>query len=409
VTVLLGMALIIANLVVLPYFLFLTAVALASMLSRRRADLPEGEPRSRFLVLVPAHDEETGIATTVASCLAADYPQALFNVLVIADNCTDRTASVAAGAGARVVERFDETKKSKGYAIEYLIGQLTASGEFDALDAIVVIDADTTIDADLLRRFDARLRAGQDWIQCYYTVSNPDQSWRTRLMTYAFSLFNGVIPLGLTALGSSAGLRGNGMCFSTRGLRRRPWASYGLSEDMEFTWMLRVGGELIAFEPRCQVYGAMVSTGGKAAAIQRGRWEFGRSEVRRKYLMPLVRSGRIGLADKLLSVLEISIPPMASLLSVFAALAVVDVLAALYILPAASGAGRALLAWAAIMCVAVGLYAVSPFVAMRLPLRYAATLARAPVYIAWKLLVRLAGRPTGWVRTPRETGADAAR
>jgi hypothetical protein len=61
------------------------------------------------------------------------------------------------------------------------------------------------------------------------------------------------------------------------------------------------------------------------------------------------------------------------------------------------------------MCVAVGLYAVSPFVAMRLPLRYATTLARAPVYIAWKLLVRLAGRPTAWVRTPRETGADAAR
>jgi cellulose synthase/poly-beta-1,6-N-acetylglucosamine synthase-like glycosyltransferase len=408
VTILLSVALIAANVVALPYFLFLSAVALASMLKRRQRDRPEGEPRSRFLILIPAHDEEAGIATTVASCRAADYPQALFSVLVIADNCTDRTASVSAGAGARVVERFDETKKSKGYAIEYLIGQLTASGEFDALDAIVIIDADTTIDADLLRRFDARLRAGRDWIQCYYTASNPDQSWRTRLMTYAFSLFNGVIPLGLTALGSSAGLRGNGMCFSTRGLRRRPWASYGLSEDMEFTWMLRVGGEPIAFEPDCQVYGAMVSTGGNAAAIQRRRWEFGRSEVRRKYLTPLVRSSRIGLADKLLSVLEISIPPMALLLSLFVALAALDVLSALYVLPSAPSAGWALLACGALMTVAVGLYAVSPFVAMRLPWRYAKTLVRAPVYIAWKLLVRLAGRPTGWVRTPRETSADAA-
>jgi cellulose synthase/poly-beta-1,6-N-acetylglucosamine synthase-like glycosyltransferase len=409
VTILLGVALIIANLIVLPHFLFLSAVALASMLNRRRAGLPEGEPRSRFLVLIPAHDEETEIATTVLSCRAADYPQALFSVLVIADNCTDRTASVAAHAGARVVERFDETKRSKGYAIEYLIGQLTASGEFDVLDAIVVIDADTTIDTDLLRWFDAHLRAGRDWIQCYYTVANPDQSWRTRLMTYAFSLFNGVIPLGLTTLGSSAGLRGNGMCFSTRGLRRRPWASYGLSEDMEFTWTLRVDGEPIAFEPHCQVYGAMVTTGGAAAASQRRRWEFGRSEVRRKYLMPLVRSSAIGLADKVLSVLELSIPPMALLLSVFVALAAVDVLTALYLFPTASGAGWALLSCGAFMTVAVGLYAVSPFVAMRLPWRYAKTLARAPVYIAWKLLVRLAGRPAGWVRTPRETRADAAR
>jgi 1,2-diacylglycerol 3-beta-glucosyltransferase len=405
----LSAALIAANVVALPYFLFLSAVALASMLSRRRMDLPEGGPQSRFLVLIPAHDEEAGIATTVASCRAADYPEALFSVLVIADNCTDRTASVAADAGARVVERFDENKKSKGYAIEYLIGQLTASGEFDTLDAIVVIDADTTIDADLLRRFDAHLRAGRDWIQSYYTVSNPDQSWRTRLMTYAFSLFNGIIPLGLTTLGSSAGLRGNGMCFSTRGLRRRPWASYGLSEDMEFTWMLRVGGEPIAFEPHCQVYGAMVSAGGKAAASQRRRWEFGRSEVRRKYLMPLIRSGRIGVADKALSVLELTIPPMALLLSLFVALAAPDILTALYVLPAASGAGWVLISCAAVMTIAVGLYAVSPFVAMRLPWRYAKTLVRAPVYIAWKMLVRLAGRPAGWVRTPRETSADAAR
>jgi cellulose synthase/poly-beta-1,6-N-acetylglucosamine synthase-like glycosyltransferase len=406
VIIFLTVALIAANVIALPYFLFLSAVSLASMLSRRQMELPAGEPRSRFLVLIPAHDEETGIATTVASCRAVDYPEALFDVLVIADNCSDRTAQVAAGAGARVVERFDEVKKSKGYAIEYLIGQLVSSGEFDALDAIVVIDADTTVDSNLLRRFDGHLRAGCDWVQCYYTVSNPDQSWRTRLMTYAFSLFNGVMLLGLTTLGASAGLRGNGMCFSTRGLRRRPWASYGLSEDMEFSWMLRLGGESIAFEPFSRVYGAMVSTGGKAAASQRRRWEFGRSEVRRNYFMPLIRAGKIGLGDKLLSVLELSFPPMALLLSAFAALVALDLLTIMSVPATASVVRWALVSCGAIMTVAVGLYAVSPFVAMGLPWRYAKTLARAPVYIVWKVLVRLAGRPTGWVRTPRETSTD---
>ena len=191
-----------------------------------------------------------------------DYPESLFSVLVIADNCTDRTAAVAADAGARVVERFDPARKSKGYAIEYLIGRLIASGEFDALDAIVADRCRHDVDPDLLRRFDADLRAGHDWIQCYYTVANPDQSWRTRLMTYAFSLFNGVMPLGQVAMGSSAGLRGNGMCFSTRGLRRRPWVAYGLVEDMEFSWTLRLDGEAIAFEPATRVYGAMLGSGG---------------------------------------------------------------------------------------------------------------------------------------------------
>ena len=402
-------ALLAANLAVLPYFVFLFAVAVASMLSRRRPDPTNEEPLSRFLILIPAHDEESGIAATVSSCRCSDYPAERFSVLVIADNCTDRTAAVAAEAGARVVERFDSVRKSKGYAIEYLIGRLIESGEFDALEAIVVVDADTSIDPRLLRRFDARLRAGQDWIQCYYTVANPDQSWRTRLMTYAFSLFNGVLPLGQTELGSSAGLRGNGMCFSTRGLRRRPWACYGLVEDMEFSWTLRLDGESIAFEPSGKVYGAMVSSGGTAAANQRRRWEFGRSGVRRKYIGPLLRCNRIRLGDKLLSLCEITIPTMGVLLSLYLMLTTLDLLT-VALVPANGAWPRwVLLAAGLIMTAAVGLYAISPFIAMRLPWRYAKTLAMVPAYVGWKALVRLGGRPKAWVRTTRETTPDAAR
>ncbi len=406
--IILGWVLILINLLALPYFLFLLALAVGSMAARRaRPGGPEREPRSRFLILIPAHDEEAGIATTVASCRAAGYPDSLFGVLVIADNCTDRTAAIAADAGARVVERCDDQKKSKGYAIEYLIGRLIESGEFDALDAMVVIDADTTMDNDLLRRFDAHLQAGDDWIQGYYTVANPDDSWRTRLMTYALSLFNGVALLGQTALGSSAGLRGNGMCFSTRGLRRRPWASYGLVEDMEFSWMLRLSGERIAFEPAGRVHGAMVGSGGTAAANQRRRWEFGRSEVRRTYAGPLLRSDRIGWWEKLISLCELTIPPMAPLLSLCLVLALLDLLASMA-MPASGMAVRGLLLGGlAVMSVSVGLYAVSPFVAMRLPWRFATTLTLVPAYVVWKALVRLGGRPKGWVRTAREAPADA--
>jgi cellulose synthase/poly-beta-1,6-N-acetylglucosamine synthase-like glycosyltransferase len=396
------------NILVLPYFLFLLALAVASMTVRRaRPPVHEAEPRSRFLVVIPAHDEESGIGTTVASCRSADYPESQFSVLVIADNCTDRTAAIAAEAGARVVERSDSLKKSKGYAIEFLIGRLVESGEFEELDGLVLIDADTTIDPCLLRRFDAHLRAGHDWIQAYYTVANPDESWRTRLMTYALSLFNGVMQLGQTAMGTSAGLRGNGMCFSTRGLRRRPWASYGLVEDMEFSWTLRVSGERIAFEPAGRVYGAMVGSGGTAAANQRRRWEFGRREVRRTYAGPLLRSDRIGWWEKLVSLCELTIPPLGPLLSLYLVLAVLD-LVAFAATPANGLAVRwVLLACASAMSVSVGLYALSPFLVMRLPWRFARSLVLVPAYIAWKVLVRLQGRPKAWVRTARETRADA--
>jgi cellulose synthase/poly-beta-1,6-N-acetylglucosamine synthase-like glycosyltransferase len=403
----LGWVLLVANLAALPYFLFLLGIALGSLFSRRPRR-PEAEPRSRFLVLIPAHDEESGVAATVASCRDADYPESLFSVLVIADNCTDRTASVAAEAGARVVERFDELKKSKGYAIEYLIERLIASGKLDALDAIVVIDADTTIDRDLLRRFDGALQAGHDWIQCYYTVANPDQSWRTRLMTYAFSLFNGVMPMGQATLGSSVGLRGNGMCFSTRGLRRRPWASYGLVEDMEFSWMLRLDGERVAFEPSSRVYGAMLGSGGTAAANQRRRWEFGRQEIRRRYLRPLLRSDRLGRWEKLISLCELTLPTLGLLFSLYVVLMALDLLAF-----ATTPAEPMILRWGplafgVVMTVSLGLYALSPFLAMGLPWKYARTLVFVPFYVGWKALISLGGRPEGWVRTARETPADAA-
>ncbi len=155
--------------------------------------------------MIPAHDEESGIAATVQSCRSLEYPESLFEVLVIADNCSDQTASIARQQGATVVERQDPEQKSKGHAIKFLIDQIQMSGRFAQLDALVVIDADTTVSADLLLAFAGSIESGEDWIQCFYTVANPDTSWRTRLMAYAFCLFNGVTPLGQSALGLSAG------------------------------------------------------------------------------------------------------------------------------------------------------------------------------------------------------------
>jgi cellulose synthase/poly-beta-1,6-N-acetylglucosamine synthase-like glycosyltransferase len=395
-------ALFFLNLAVIPYFLFLLTTALAAIFSRGDQGLLE-DPTSKLWIVIPAHDEELGIATTVRSCLAANYPSRLFDVVVIADNCADRTASVAASAGGRVVERFDSVKKSKGYAIEYLIASLVESGELESLDALVIVDADTTVDPDLLRYFDRDLRAGHDWIQCYYTVANPDQSSRTRLMTYAFSLNNGVVPFGLNALGMSASFKGNGMCFSTRGLRRIPWRSYGLVEDMEYSWTLRLAGEKIQFEPGVSVYGAMLHSGGEAAAHQRRRWEFGRNEIRKKFLGQFLRVKGMAWWEKAASVLELSMPTMAWMILVYVTVSALNTVAimapAVQSLPLVWGM---FVAFHVVMTVALGTYAIAPFLVMRLPWRYGSSLVLLPFYLGWKVVVSLAGRPNQWVRTARE-------
>ena len=176
-----------------------------------------------------------------------------------------------------------------------------------------MIDADTIVDPGILTAFAAALGEGKDWVQCYYTVRNPDASWRTRMMTYAFSLFNGVWLLGQDRLGLAVGLKGNGMCFSTRGLGRFPWRAYGLTEDLEFSWMLRIAGERTHFLPGTRVCGTMLSRGGSAATAQRLRWEAGRKATR-----PVPRAAAAVAADRTADEAHVcdrpGFPPLVSLL-----------------------------------------------------------------------------------------------
>jgi cellulose synthase/poly-beta-1,6-N-acetylglucosamine synthase-like glycosyltransferase len=390
------------NLLLVPYFVLLFATALAAVLSRTSSSLA-ASPRLRFLVSIPAHNEEIGIAATVQSCLTLDYPPELFQVVVIADNCTDETAEISRREGALVLERHDATRKSKGYAISFLIDHLHESGQFETLDALVVIDADSTASTGLLRGFAGLLESGHDWVQCFYTVSNPDESWRTRLMTYAFCLFNGITPLGQFKLGLSAGFRGNGMCFSTKGMRRVPWKCHGLVEDMEYSWTVRLAGEKIAFTPDVQVKGVMLGRGGKAAASQRRRWEFGRDDLKKRVFGPIMRSRHLNLIEKTTSLLELTMPSMVSLMAIYVCLLFANGWALVSFWPAlTTWVSILLLTSTCLMTPALVLHAYAPFVVFRLSWSYLLVLIYLPIYAVWKFYIKLGGRPDQWVRTTRE-------
>jgi hypothetical protein len=174
---------------------------------------------------------------------------------------------------------------------------------------------------------------------------------------------------------------------------------------MEYSWTLRVAGEKIRFLPDVSVYGQMLISGGEGTANQRRRWEFGRSELRAKFVGSLLRSPNLAWPDKLLSLCELTIPSMAGLAAIYLVVVGLDII----LLWTSAGSPHAILraalaASAIIMTLALGVYAVSPCLAMRLPLRYLGTLFQFPFYACWKLLVSLAGRPDQWIRTDRDSG-----
>jgi cellulose synthase/poly-beta-1,6-N-acetylglucosamine synthase-like glycosyltransferase len=403
-TSLASLAYLLITIVLTPFFLFMLAIVAAAF--RGRATRPRRvttahRGRSRFLIVIPAHDEEGAIGATVRSCQGLDYDRDLFAIHVIADNCTDGTALEAREAGASVVERSDPDLRSKGHALEYFFTRVPEGRPDAGHDATVLIDADTVVAPALLKVFDRALGEGKDWVQGYYTVRNPNASWRTRMMTYAFSLANGVWMLGLDGLGLGVGLKGNGMCFSSAGLRRVPWKAHGLVEDMEFALMLRVLGERVRFEPEALVFGEMVSKGGAGAASQRRRWEAGRRSLRGKFAGELARSAELGPLAKASYLLDLFFPPLATL--------ALGLLAASSVHPLAALDGRlvtasqCLLPVHAVMVATFLIYALSPTAIMGLPVRYLASLLALPYYISWKIFVALGRAPKSWVRTPRES------
>ena len=192
------------SIVIQPCLWYLLVISVAAARARRmQGDEDTRPPRLRFLIAIPADDEEAGIAATLQSCRALNYPPELFEVLVVADNCTDQTAEVARREGATVLERTHATDRSKGHALKSMFDHLSQTAQMDSLDAVVILDADSVADARLLRELSRYLDQGHDWVQVFDTVANADDSWRTRLLAYAFGLYNGVLLLGQFSLGLS--------------------------------------------------------------------------------------------------------------------------------------------------------------------------------------------------------------
>ncbi len=382
------------SLPVLAVTLYLFVLTLFS----RRPRAPELAPSAlRFDIVVPAHNEEQGIARTVASLCCVDYPAHQRRVLVVADNCTDATADRAREAGATVLVRTDSQKRGKGYALAHAFERSERDGQ---ADAVVVVDADTLVSDNLLRAFAARLEQGAHAVQADYAVANRDASWRTRLMAIALGMFHILRSLGRERLRVSCGLRGNGMCFTLDVLRRVPHDAFSIVEDLEYGIRLGRAGVRVWYAAEAHVYGEMVS-GEKASRSQRRRWEGGRLQIARLHAGPLLKDA-VELRSRLLFdlAMDVLVPP----LSYVAAAVFFGGLAAGVLAWVTGGApvSRLLYTFSSLF---LGAYVLRGWWLSGSGLRGLVDLAFAPVYLLWKVTLLFRGgsaRKDEWVRTARE-------
>jgi hypothetical protein len=379
--------------------LYLLGLLLAARSAKRRArkhSAPAGRGL-RLAVLVPAHDEEAGIAATLAALTGAAYPREERRIIVIADNCSDRTADVAAAAGAEVWERSDPARRGKGFALIWALERLLALE--DPFDGVVFVDADCIVSANLLAAVDARLRAGARALQVDYVAGNPEDSSASALRFAAFAVGDTVRFLGKQRLGLSCGLVGTGMAFSRDLLERNPWTATGLVEDGEFHMRLVLAGERVEFVPEAQVSQA-VPTSLKASSSQQARWEMGKLQLIRRWSGRLVLAG-LAKRDplRLHAGLECLVPPQS-------AIAIGNLGSALAGLLLGS---RRLLALSILTTVAQATFVLAGLRLVRAPAYVYRALLSTPALVANKIGLYgklLSGRgPSAWVRTVREPAA----
>ena len=259
-------------LLTLPGTIELAMITFAGMLRLRDRPQTATAKIGKLAIVVPAHDEAAAIVRCVRSIAACVRPDSLeTQIVVVADNCTDATADLARGAGARVIERSDSEHRGKGFALKFAFRILLSEG----FDAVLVIDADSVVDSNFLVETVRLFRAGADGVQVRYLVLNPEASLRTRLMSVAFMAFNVLRARGRERMGLSVGIFGNGFGLSKATLEAVPYDSHSLVEDLDYHLQLVKAGRKVVFADGTRVRAEMPS-GGRGASTQRARWEGGR-------------------------------------------------------------------------------------------------------------------------------------
>jgi cellulose synthase/poly-beta-1,6-N-acetylglucosamine synthase-like glycosyltransferase len=265
------------------YLLLLAAGAI------RSGSLPRTQGRSpstRFLIVIPAHNEASVIKATIDRLHALDYPAHLFSVHIIADHCSDQTAEAARHAGVTVHERNEGPRSGKGAALSWIFQRTL---ETEQCDAVVIFDADTRVDPHFLRVMDWRLAHGDPVIQGQHIIRNPDHGWYPSLVWAMFVIDNRFQNLGRSNLGWSAKNMGDSICLRADILRSLGWGE-GLTEDYQLRHKLLLHGIRIVYEPAAIGYGEAPLTWSQARA-QRARWLRGTHDASQQYAKRLLVEG----------------------------------------------------------------------------------------------------------------------
>lgn len=264
-------------------------ISLFSFIPRRVIDSKKSDDDLHsFALVVAAHNEEIVIGNMVKSLKFLDYPSDKFDIFVIADNCTDKTAHIAREVGAIVYERFvtDKDKKGKGHALEWMFEKLYDLD--NKYDYVAIFDADNVVHKNFLREMNEETKRGSLAVQGYIDSKNPNDSWVTYSYSLAFWVINQLFQKSRYNLRLGCQLCGTGFVVQMDLLKKIGWQATCLTEDMEFTMRLAMNDIKVSYASGAIVYDEKPITF-QQSWEQRKRWMQGHADVASRFVVPLVK------------------------------------------------------------------------------------------------------------------------
>ena len=287
--------------IIVFYTIYYFVLAVAGMW--RRKEKKNYTPKNSFAIIVCAHNEEAVVGQLVENLKILDYPKELYDIFVVADNCTDRTAEIAREAGAIVHVRENKEEVGKGYAMGWMFNRIY---EMDRkYDAFVIFDADNLVHPHFLAEMNYHLELGEPVIQGYLNAKNPTDTWVAGTFAIAFWQVNHMWHLAKYNLGLSTALGGTGMCIRTDIIKTYGWDCNCLTEDMEFSMKLLIHGVKTTWAHDAIVYDEKPLTFMQSWR-QRKRWAQGHFDCGERYFPQLfvegIKQGNLRILDGIIQI-----------------------------------------------------------------------------------------------------------
>lgn len=290
-------------------YLYQAFYVAVTLLLRKRPAYGPAKQMHRYAAVVCARNEEQVIGEVIDCLSGQDYPSHLLDIYVVADNCTDATAAVAARHGARVYERFDHGKVGKGWAMDWLFRRLEAEGLAEGYEGYLIFDADNLVDRKFVAEMNAVFDTGKyDAITCYRNSKNYASNWISAGYSLWFIREARFLNFPRMHLGTACSITGTGYLISAGVIREEGgWPFHLITEDLEFSADCAVKGRKIGYCDQAVIYDEQ-PTAFVQSWHQRMRWSKGIYQVAGRYWWPLLkgcftqRGGRFSCFDLLMTV-----------------------------------------------------------------------------------------------------------